>query len=170
MLPKALVSGFTDVFVMVSAWFSLQLLRTRTKPFQTFEQNPADLDIAYLYPYPLDSAIAGGALSHVKGFLSGVAVSGVRCEIFSGRPLPDDTFPQQVVPAKRKLFLLRESLMLSYNLRFASSVLKSLRGRGVRALYQRHGRFTVAGALLSQWLRVPFVLEYNGSETWVADY
>jgi glycosyltransferase involved in cell wall biosynthesis len=37
-------------------------------------------------------------------------------------------------------------------------------------IYQRHGRFTVAGALLSRWMKVPLVLEYNASELWMADY
>jgi glycosyltransferase involved in cell wall biosynthesis len=68
------------------------------------------------------------------------------------------------------MFLFRESLMLSYNLRFAMQVRKMLRASEARALYQRHGRFVVAGALLSRWLGVPLVLEYNGSETWLADF
>jgi len=115
-------------------------------------------------------ALAGGAHSHVKGFLSGVASSGASGEIFSGRLLPPQKFPQHVVPAKRRCFLFRESLMLSYNLRFALAVRKLLRGRRVGALYQRHGRFVVAGILLSRWLDLPLILEFNGSEMWVAKY
>ncbi len=38
------------------------------------------------------------------------------------------------------------------------------------ALYQRHGRFVVAGVLLSLLSRLPFILEYNGSEDWFADH
>ena len=37
-------------------------------------------------------------------------------------------------------------------------------------LYQRHGRFVVAGAVLSRLLRIPLVLEYNGSEDWIAKH
>jgi glycosyltransferase involved in cell wall biosynthesis len=146
------------------------MFRAGAQPIPMEGRKDVDLDLAYLYPYPLDTALAGGALSHVKGFLSGVASSGASCKIFSGRPLPVQNSCVHVVPAKRRFFLFRESLMLSYNLRFALAVRKLLRGRRVGALYQRHGRFVVAGALLSLWLGVPFILEYNGSETWVARY
>ena len=60
--------------------------------------------------------------------------------------------------------------MLPYSLRFAWQV-KRLLGKARPAMvYQRHGRFTVAGALLSRWINVPLVLEYNASELWMADY
>jgi glycosyltransferase involved in cell wall biosynthesis len=35
-------------------------------------------------------------------------------------------------------------------------------------LYHRHGRFVIAGALLARKLKSPLILEYNGSEVWVA--
>jgi glycosyltransferase involved in cell wall biosynthesis len=60
--------------------------------------------------------------------------------------------------------------MLSYNWTFAREVRKALRFRNVRALYQRHGRFLLAGILLSRMLRVPLILEFNGFEEWVARY
>jgi glycosyltransferase involved in cell wall biosynthesis len=169
-LPKFLVSAVSDLCVFVISWLSLRLLQTVARPVQTRELSPEDVDLAYLYPYPLDSALAGGALSHVEGFLSGVAGCGGKCEIFSGRTLAVQIFARHLIPAKRRLFLFRESLMLSYNLRFVWSVRNSLKGRGLAGLYQRHGRFTVAGALLSFWLRIPFILEYNGSETWTANH
>jgi glycosyltransferase involved in cell wall biosynthesis len=88
--------------------------------------------------------------------------------IFSGRPLDPRSFPFRQVPAQRRFFLLREPLLLSYNVAFVRSVARDLGRAQLTALYQRHGRFVVAGALLSRWLRVPLVLEYNGSEDWIA--
>lgn len=168
-LPKVLLSAVHDLFVFFAAWLLLQIFRSGARPAKTTERT-SSIDLAYLYPYPLDAALAGGALSHVEGFLSGVADCGNNCEIFSGRTLPVRNFAQHLIPAERRFFLFRESLILSYNLRFVRAVRNSLKHRAAAALYQRHGRFTVAGALLSSWLRVPLVLEYNGSETWVAKY
>ena len=170
LLPQAMASAINDLFVFVSAWLLLRFCRVVNRPVPVGPRKDADLDLAYLYPYPLDTAQAGGALSHVKGFLSGVSSCGASCEIFSGRSLPVPAFPVHVVPGKRRWFLFRESLMLSYNVRFVLAVREFLRGRVVAALYQRHGRFVVAGALLSRWLGVPFILEYNGSEAWVAEH
>jgi glycosyltransferase involved in cell wall biosynthesis len=39
--------------------------------------------------------------------------------------------------------------------------------RGADAIYQRHGRFSLAGALLSRLTGTPLILEYNGSEVFV---
>lgn len=58
--------------------------------------------------------------------------------------------------------------MLSYNMVFAGGVQKLLGSNHPRFLYQRHCAFSVAGAVLSQRLRVPLILEYNGSEEWMA--
>jgi glycosyltransferase involved in cell wall biosynthesis len=169
-LPLGLVSAVLDVCTFVCSWLFLMVLRVLAKPIEVGKQQDVDLDLAYLYPYPLDAAPAGGSLSHVRGFLGGMAASARKCEIFSGRPLQVSDFPLHVIPRKRKLFLFRESFALSYNLRFVRVVCSFLRNRSTTALYQRHGRFVLAGALLSRMLAVPLVLEYNASELRMAQY
>ena len=170
LLPAALASACCDALVFVASWLLIRLFLINARPVRPKDKADLDLDLAYLYPYPLDSALAGGAVSHIEGFLSGVAASRSSCKVFSGRPFSFGSIPVHPVPSRRRMFLFRESLMLSYNLRFAMQVRKMLRASEARALYQRHGRFVVAGALLSRWLGVPLVLEYNGSETWLADF
>jgi glycosyltransferase involved in cell wall biosynthesis len=116
----------------------------------------------------MDRADAGGALSHVAGFLSGALHHRAKCEIFSGRPFPFTLFPVHEYPNRRRWYLFRESLALSYNQRFADAVAADLGNKRPSFLYQRHGRYVVAGALLARRLRCPFVLEYNASEVWMA--
>src|ERR1019366_750927 len=113
---------------------------------------------------------SGGANSHIRGFLSGLARCSVRVEIFSGRPLMTSLFPVHEVPHRRRFYLLHESLALSYNLHFARKVQKEFADRVPSFIYQRHGRYVVAGALLSRRLRRPLVLEYNGSEVWASKH
>lgn len=60
--------------------------------------------------------------------------------------------------------------MLSYNFVFARGVQKRLVPNGPRILYQRHVAFSIAGALLSRRLKLPLILEYNGSEVWMANH
>ncbi|HKW17141.1 MAG TPA: glycosyltransferase family 4 protein [Terriglobales bacterium] len=170
-LPQAFASALFDFFVFAVAGCLLPVLRDRNSKSKSCLQFDLDADpqLAYLYPYPLDASIAGGALSHVKGFLSGLAGANVRFEVFSGKPLPLEV-PLHLISAKRKFFLFHESKLLSYNVRFAMAVRKVLRGHRAGALYQRHGRFVFAGALLSKLLKLPFILEYNGSEAWMADH
>jgi glycosyltransferase involved in cell wall biosynthesis len=66
--------------------------------------------------------------------------------------------------------LFREAAALSYNVQFVIAVRKLLARKRPRLLYQRHGKFVFAGALLSRLMGVPLVLEYNGSEDWMAKY
>ena len=55
--------------------------------------------------------------------------------------------------------------MLSYNFVFVRGVQKYLASDTPRFFYQRHFAFSIAGALLSRRLKVPLILEYNGSES-----
>jgi glycosyltransferase involved in cell wall biosynthesis len=171
LFPKTFLSVLSDAFVLLSSWILLQFLRHSVNPYPAASTESApDLDVCYLYPYPLDRSAIGGALSHIRGFLGGLAKESVRCEIYSGRELASVPFHVSVIQAQWTHFLLWEPLTLLYNLSFVFRVRKLLGGRRVRMIYQRHGRFVVAGALLSRWLRAPLVLEYNGSEDWTAKF
>jgi len=170
LFPRTIVSALRDALVFFISWFLIRTFRWRARPIPVQPQAHVDLDLAYLYPFPLDASIAGGALSHVSGVLAGIAACGASCEIVSGRTLPPQPFPVSVVPANKRFTLFRESLLLLYNVRFVMAARTKLHGRRVSALYQRHGRFVVSGALLSRWLRVPLILEYNGSEKWMAKH
>jgi glycosyltransferase involved in cell wall biosynthesis len=129
----------------------------------------ADGALAYLFPHPMLRSSVGGAMSHVRGFLSGASQCGFQCRVFTARDLPQDYFDEQFIPLSRRPSLFLEAMALGYNWRFARAVRRSLAREWTIAVYQRHSRFSVAGALLSRKLGVPLVVEYNGSEEWVAD-
>jgi len=171
LFPKTLLSALSDVFALFSSWVLLQVLKHSKRPLLAAARaSDQDLDVCYLYPYPLDHSTTGGALSHVRGFLGGLAKESVRCEIYSGRDLASVPFQVRVIPARWTYFLLWEPLLILYNFSFVFRVRKSLGGRRVGMIYQRHGRFVFAGALLSRLLKVPLLLEYNGSEDWTAKF
>jgi glycosyltransferase involved in cell wall biosynthesis len=171
LFPKTFLSALSDVFALFSSWILLQVLKHSKRPLPAAARgSDQDLDVCYLYPYPLDHSTTGGALSHVRGFLGGLAKENIRCEIYSGRDLASVPFQVRVIPARWTYFLLWEPLVILYNLSFVFRVRKSLGGRRVGMIYQRHGRFVFAGALLSRWLQAPLLLEYNGSEDWTAKF
>lgn len=169
LFPQALASAVSDALVMAFSYLFLGLWKTLAQP-QSLENASGVLDLAYLFPYPLVKDFSGGAASHIRGVLGGMVANGASCEIFAGAHLPMDMFPERIIPSKRRLFLFWETTMLSYSLRFAREVRRLLATNRPSLLYARHGRFTVAGPLLSAWMRVPFILEYNASELWMANY
>ncbi len=168
MLPKAVLSVLADAGIFVFWLLYLALWKPRAKQIEG--PTRGSLDVAYLFPYPLNAVTAGGASSHIRGFLGGLAATHATCRIFSGTSLPVDVYPVELVPVQRKLFVFWESVMLSYNFGFAKAVRQKLESQRPSLLYQRHGRFSVAGAVLARRMCVPLVLEYNGSEIWMSDY
>ncbi len=169
LLPRTLVAALSDAIVLAFTWIGLELFRLwlmlATKP----QARQGQLDLAYLYPSPTGLDAPGGALTHVTGFLSGLVREGARLTVFSGRPV-ETACDVHHVQGSRRLCLCREAAILSYNLRFVAAARRLLAGTRVRLLYQRHGRFLFAGALLSRWVGIPLVLEYNASEVWMAKY
>jgi glycosyltransferase involved in cell wall biosynthesis len=168
-VPEILLSGFLDLLVLAFAWGGARALwyclRKRTEFGPCVE---GDLDIALLDP-AFEPATAGGAMSYLDGTLSGLSQESVSCKVLSGRQLPVEHYPVEVIPSRRRLYLFRECQSLAYNLRFAMQVWKKFRGRMPRLWYQRHGRFVLSGALLSWFSGRPLVLEYQGSEVWLAN-
>jgi glycosyltransferase involved in cell wall biosynthesis len=169
LFPKAFASAVLDASLLLGSLLLLWLWKSIARP-RPFRGTADGHGVAYLFPYPFVREVAGGAISHTRGVLGGMAANGESCKIFSGAPLPTGLLPMHLVPAKRRLFLFWETVMLSYSARFAWIVRRRLEHVRPAMFYQRHGRFTVAGPLLSQWMRVPFVLEYNASELWLAHY
>ena len=129
-----------------------------------------DPEVAYLIPNPANMGSGGGAISHIRGFLYGVKGAGRTCRVFSGTALAQDAFRNEIVPPKDRSYFFWGAVMLSYNFIFARGVRRCLASSRPRFLYQRHFAFSIAGALLSRRLKVPLILEYNGSEVWMADH
>jgi glycosyltransferase involved in cell wall biosynthesis len=165
--PEVLFSFLRDLTTLGFWWCYLHLQLARSP------SAPAALDggeIAYLIPSPVTMGSSGGAISHIRGFLYGLKASGRTCRVFSGAPLAQDAFATETVDPGGRPYFFREAAMLSYNLMFTRGVQKYLASATPGAFYQRHCRFSIAGALLSSRLKVPLILEYNGPEGWIADH
>ena len=169
LIPEAVVAISADACVFLLGWLALQLLRLRVRA-QHDDTGPTALDLAVLYPFLPGRLQDGGAMSHIAGFLSGLERCSLSCEIFSGQKIPTSSLTTHEIRYRRRFYTFRESLAVSYNFHFAREVKKGLRDRVPSFVYQRHGRYIIVGALLSYRLHRPLVLEYNGSEVWIAKH
>jgi len=169
LLPRSFFAAFADLSAFVCSWIGLQLFRVWLSLRRGPQAQAGQLDLAFLCPFQAGLDTPGGALTHVTGFLSGLVQEGARAEVFSGRPL-QTACEVHKIPGSRPFHLLREAASLSYNFRFIAAARKPLAKKRPRLLYQRHGKFLFAGAILSRLLRIPLVLEYNGSEDWIAKH
>ena len=167
LLPRGLIAALADVIVFAVAWIGLQLFQVWLKLGREPDARTGLLDLAFLYPSQRGLDAPGGALTHVTGFLSGLVQEGARSAVFSGQRL-QTACEVHPISGSSHLHLFREAAALSYNIRFIAAARKLLAQKRARLLYQRHGRFLFAGALLSRLMRIPLVLEFNASEDWMA--
>ncbi len=166
--PGVLLSLLRDAKTVVFWWCYLKLKVKWAAPVD--DASAGSPEVAYLIPTPANMGSAGGAISHIRGFLNGVKTTGVTCRVFSGNLLAQDAFASEVIPGVSRPYFFWGAVMLSYNFLFARGVRQSLGSSRPRFLYQRHLAFSVAGAILSTRLKIPLILEYNGSETWIAEH
>lgn len=145
-------------------------------------QNPSDaapnlgkilsLDTPPLYLRSDDSfgLIAGGSLGHTLGvlenfqhflpppvFLTTVNIPGADQNIQIHEIIPPDRYRD-----------FREVRLLFYNESFLKSSEKLLKSNKFSFIYQRYFLHNFSGQQLAEKYRIPFVLEYNGSEIWVS--
>lgn len=169
LLPQTLIAALADFIIFAFTWIGLKLFQAWLKLGREPEAAAGAPDLAFLYPSQAGLNTPGGALTHVTGFLSGLAQEGARARVLSGQPVPTTCDVDQI-PGSTRLHLFREAATLAYNLSFIARATKLLTRKRPRLLYQRHGRFLFAGAVLSRLIGVPLVLEYNASEEWMAKY
>jgi glycosyltransferase involved in cell wall biosynthesis len=113
---------------------------------------------------------AGGSVGHISGVVNALAEEG--CEItfasVGGRLMVGDHSRYVRLNAPKRFGFPWE---LNYY-RFHFAVLSQLKELCARerfdVVYQRLSIANYAGVMLSRILRVPLVLEYNGSEAWIA--
>ncbi len=167
--PRVLLRVLLDEKTLVFWWCYVRMLLVGLKPVETSAVGNR-LEMVYLIPSLASMGSSGGAISHIRGFLSALKDTGKTCRVFAAKPLAQTAFENELIDVPNEPYFFWEAAALSFNFAFASGVQARLAEASPRYLYQRHCRFSVAGALLSRRLSVPLILEYNGSEVWIADH
>jgi len=116
---------------------------------------------------------AGGSVAHTAGVTDGFLRAGARLS-FIATSLPalidPGRTPVHLVPPTRLYNILREVPYFAHGLRFRDAARRVLGRRPADFLYQRFDPSSHAGVALARRFGVPLVLEYNGSEVWIADH
>jgi len=112
---------------------------------------------------------SGGSVGHIAGVLNDL-------DRFAGKPvfLTTDVIPTVREDIEIHLLLpegrfrdFNELPAIAFNLGYEERAARLLGGRKPAFVYQRYSQGNYGGVKLSRRLRVPFILEYNGSEIWI---
>jgi glycosyltransferase involved in cell wall biosynthesis len=116
---------------------------------------------------------AGGSVAHTAGVADGFTRAGASLSFIAtstpGLVDPSRT-PVHLVPPTRLYNIFREVPYFAHGLRFTAEARAVLDRAPADLLYQRFDPASHAGVALARRYRVPLVLEYNGSEVWIADH
>lgn len=113
---------------------------------------------------------AGGSVGHVAGVINSFIKSGV--SVFLASLVTAIGVSHRAVPVKLNMptqfGVPWESNYYGINQRLYRSICRVKSLRGIDAVYQRMSVGSYLGVQVSRRFKIPFILEYNGSETWIA--
>ena len=75
---------------------------------------------------PSTMGSSGGAISHIRGFLYGLKSSGRTCRVFSGTPLAQNAFENEIIAPRSRSYFFWAAHALSFNFVFARGVERPL--------------------------------------------
>jgi glycosyltransferase involved in cell wall biosynthesis/SAM-dependent methyltransferase len=128
--------------------------------------------VAYLRANLWQESAAGGSVAHTAGVLGGFAAAGLQVTYLGTAEFPParrlGARLVTVPPQGLRLRNLPDFPFVAYSRHFARRCLAALAGEPPAFVYQRYSLLNTSGAEIARRLDRPFILEYNGSEIWVA--
>jgi glycosyltransferase involved in cell wall biosynthesis/2-polyprenyl-3-methyl-5-hydroxy-6-metoxy-1,4-benzoquinol methylase len=151
-------------------WKARRLSRSRRTPRP---RRPLQRQVAYLRANLWQESRAGGSVAHTGGVLAGLAALGMKVTYVGTTRFPPAQrlgLETRVVPSQQLGWLrnLPDLSFLVYSEIFGRRSRDFLAARAPDFVYQRYSVLNCSGADVADRLRCPLVLEYNGSEVWVA--
>ena len=122
----------------------------------------------YLKPTLSFGASVGGSVAHVAGVANALARRGLAVRLLSAQEQPLVAAPctQRAVPPHFLISFPFEVNPHRYQALFLRAAAEEAAARPPDFVYQRYALNDLSGVLLRKRLRVPLVLEFNGSEVW----
>ncbi|MDX6446318.1 MAG: hypothetical protein QOH71_3392 [Blastocatellia bacterium] len=126
--------------------------------------------IAYLRSTPGVGTQAGGAATHINGFVNAATELGAEVRVISNDYIAgiDRTRLKLIDP--EPLGSTRAAFDLHNNLIFSAGAMREVEHSSADLIYQRYARFSWAGVAASLLTGLPLFLEYNGSEVWMGKH
>jgi glycosyltransferase involved in cell wall biosynthesis len=122
----------------------------------------------YAKPMLTFGASVGGSVAHVAGVVNALLRSGTEVRVLSAheQPLVNPSAKQEVVRPDFLIAFPFETNQHRYQDVFVNEALKLAAKQKPDFLYQRYALNDTTGLILRRRLKVPLVLEFNGSEVW----
>jgi glycosyltransferase involved in cell wall biosynthesis len=147
----------------------IELLWLRSRP--RAESRPgARRRVAYLKTNLWLGLKAGGSVGHVAGVVNALSRRCDRVEVLAvdRPPMLDPAVAVTEISPAHRLGYPHELNYHTYQRQFVRDAARAMAKQEPELIYQRISVANYAGVVLARRLRVPLVVEYNGSELWIA--
>lgn len=164
LLPGLLIGLVYSIFILIKAYLVFYLyypLKIRQK--KNFD--PGDKNILFLRTDLAGKILAGGSVTHIKGFINGAKQLGFETIYSADFPLINHPISIIVKP-NTFLDFFDEIQMIDYHFRVIKKLKSCFRNIQIGVIYQRHSVFNASGVILASKFNVPLILEVNNSEVW----
>lgn len=113
---------------------------------------------------------AGGSVGHISGVVNSFMDHGIAVSLHTlgDRLLVDERAVLQPLPPPRILAMPFERTLYRFSRRCVESISQKMAHTRTGFIYQRLSLGNYSGVVLSRRFRIPLVIEYNGSEAWIA--
>lgn len=131
-----------------------------------------NINVAYIRSdFWLNGNSSNGAMAHTVGVVNSLKKLCNNISIFSITKLVylSGDIEQIVISPKGLMLGISEIEEMEYSHYLATVLFERLKNNKPSFIYQRYGRNNYTGVLLANKLNIPCVIEYNGSELWMAD-
>jgi glycosyltransferase involved in cell wall biosynthesis len=148
-----------------------RLFKNTDRPFKKRVLKSGSLKLAYLRTDLTFGVTAGGSVGHIAGVVNGFIERGAKVFIISADKLElidGQNTPLCLVKPGAKYNSLAEIPELYYNEVLFKEACIIFEKEKPNLIYQRYSLNNFTGVALAREFKLPFILEYNGSEVWVA--
>ncbi|MDH5525234.1 MAG: glycosyltransferase [Desulfobulbaceae bacterium] len=113
--------------------------------------------------------ISGGSVTHISGVINSLITlkGGVHFLTTDVIPTVSDAALVRIVRPEARFSDLPETRQLLFSEYMEQVACQELKQECPAFIYQRYSVNNITGVLLAEQYKVPFVLEYNGSEVWI---
>jgi len=162
--PKLLIGILFSIYILIKTYLYFYLIYPFAGENEQKRKNQNRL-ILYLRTDLAGKIIAGGSITHIRGFIDGAKKLDFETIYVADYPLINHPISIVVKP-NPLLDFFDEIQMMDYHFRLIKKLKKCLKGIQIGIIYQRHSIFNASGVILSKILKVPLILEVNNSEVW----
>lgn len=169
-VPKGLLRIMWDSFH--ARWVNRRLLRELSTLAGQWRPVPwrGGTKVAYLKTNLWFGVKAGGSVGHVAGVVNALHRTGHAIEVAANEPQPlvVPEIPTFTIEPPSLCAYPSELNLVAYHRAFLAQARTRFRAQRPEWIYQRLSTSNYVGAILSREFDLPLVVEYNGSEVWIA--